>query len=444
MTFAFRIKSGALALLAGFLLLALPAGAEIKIQEVTSPGGIKAWLVENHDIPFTALSIRFKGGTSLDAPGKRGATNLMTALIEEGAGDLDSQGFAAARDALAADIGFDSDQDGVGVSVRALTENRDKAMDLLHLALTKPRFDPDAVERVRGQVLQGLSADAKDPDAISGNILRLQAFGTHPYGTVGDGTIDSVKALTRDDILAAYHGAIARDRIYVAAAGDISAADLGVLLDKLLGDLPATGAPQPGDVVASTKGGITVQPFPGPQTAISFYQGGVKFEDKDYFAATILNEILGGNGFSSRLMNEVREKRGLTYGIDTSLASFDHAEVLQGSVATANAKAAETIQVIHDVWADVAAHGVTQKELDDTKTYMTGAYPLRFDGNGRIASILVGMQILGLPPSYPETRNAKVEAVTLADVNRVAKSLLTPDKLSFVVVGDAPGVKASK
>lgn len=443
MTAAFRIRTGALALLTGFLLLALPAGAEIKIQEVTSPGGIKAWLVENHDIPFTALSIRFKGGTSLDAPGKRGATNLMTALIEEGAGDLDSQGFAAARDALAADFTFDSDQDGVGVSARMLTENRDKAMDLLHLALTKPRFDADAVERVRGQVLQGLAADAKDPDAISGNILRAEAFGDHPYGTVGDGTMDSVKALTRDDILAAYHGAIARDRIYVAAAGDISAADLGSLLDKLLSDLPATGAPQPGDVVAVTKGGVTQQDFPGPQTAISFYQAGIKFEDKDYFAATALNEILGGNGFSSRLMNEVREKRGLTYGIDTSLASFDHGEILQGSVATSNAKAAEAIQVIRDVWADVAAHGVTQKELDDTKTYMTGAYPLRFDGNRRIASILVGMQILGLPANYPETRNAKVQAVTLADVNRVAKSLLTPDKLSFVVVGAAPGVKSS-
>lgn len=424
-----------------FLMMAMPALAEIKIQEVTSPGGIKAWLVENHDIPFTALDIRFKGGTSLDAPGKRGAVNLMTALIEEGAGDLDSQGFAAARDALAAEFNFDSDQDGVGVSARFLTENRDKAMDLLHEALTKPRFDPDAVERVRGQVLQNIAANAKNPDEIAGQILRAGAFGESPYGTVGDGTDDSVKALTRQDILDAYHGALARDRIYVAAAGDITAKDLGVLLDKLLGDLPATGAPQPGDVALTAKGGVTQQSFPGPQSAVTFYQAGVKFQDKDYFAATILNEILGGNGFSSRLMDEVREKRGLTYGIGTSLAAFDHAEILEGSLATSNDKAAEAISVIRQVWADVAQNGVTQKELDDTKTYLTGAYPLRFDGNKRIASILVGMQMLGLPTTYPAERNAKVEAVTLADVNRVAKSLLTPDKLTFVVVGDATGVK---
>lgn len=435
------VKSKVLAFV--MLLAAWPAMAEIKIEEVTSPGGIKAWLVENHDIPFTALTIRFKGGTSLDAAGKRGATNLMTALIEEGAGDLDGQGFAAARDGLAAEFRFDSDQDGVGVSAKFLTENRDKAMDLLHLALTKPRFDAAAIERVRGQILQGIAADAKSPDAIAGNIQRKQAFGDHPYGTVGGGTDASVKALTRDDIVGAYKGAMARDRIYVAAAGDISSAELGILLDKLLSDLPATGATQPSDVALMAKGGIVQQDFPGPQSAISFYQAGVKFGDPDYFAATILNEIVGGNGFSSRLMDEVRGKRGLTYGVSSSLADFDHAQIFEGSLATANDKAADAIKVIRDVWADVAKNGVTQKELDDTKTYLTGAYPLRFDGNGRIASILVGMQMLDLKPDYPATRNAKVDAVTLADVSRVAARLVTPDKLSFVVVGTAAGVKSS-
>ena len=429
-----------LALMGALICLALPLRAAVAIQEVTSPGGIKAWLVENHDIPFTALNIRFKGGTSLDASGKRGAVNLMTALIEEGAGDLDSQAFAAARDGMAAEFGFASDSDGVSVSARFLTETSAQATDLLHLALTQPRFDAEAIERVRGQVLQNIASSAKDPGTIASDLLSQAAFGDHPYGSSGDGTADSVQVLTRDDLLAAYHGALARDRIYVAAAGDISATDLGLMLDKLLGDLPATGAPQPADVALTAKGDVTQQSFPGPQSTISFYQGGIQFEDPDYFAATILNEILGGNGFSSRLMNEVREKRGLTYGIDTSLAAYEHAELLAGSVATSNEKAAETMQVIRDVWADVAKNGVTQKEVDDTKTYLTGAYPLRFDGNKRIASILVGMQMLGLPVTYPAERNAKVDAVTLEDVNRVAAELLTPDKLTFVVVGDAVGV----
>lgn len=418
------------------VLMALPALAEIKIQEVTSPGGIKAWLVEDHNIPFTALSIRFSGGTSLDAPGKRGAVNLMTALIEEGAGDLDAQGFAKARDSLAAEFRFDSDMDGVGVSARFLTENRDQALDLLHLALTKPRFDADAVERVRGQVLSVLRSNAKDPDTLGSQAMMAKAFGSHPYGSDGNGTEDSVTALTRDDILAAWKGALARDRIYVAVAGDVTADQLGPMLDKLLGDLPATGAPQPGRAELTTAGGVETIAFPGPQASISFYQGGIRFEDPEYFAAAVLNEIIGGDRFNSRLMDEIREKRGLTYGVGTGLAAWDQGEMMSGHLATANEKAGEAIQVIRDQWADVAKNGVTEAELEAAKTYMTGSYPLRFDGNGRIAGILVGMQILGLSPDYPATRNEKIAAVTLEDVKRVAARLLTPGKLHFVVVGD--------
>ena len=426
------------------VMWALPGMAESKIAVVTSPGGIKAWLVEEHGIPFTALEIRFLGGTSLDRTGKRGEINLMTALIEEGAGDLDSQGFAAARDDLAAEFHFRSDVDGVGVSARFLTENRAAALALLQLALTKPRFDADAVERVRGQVLAGLASDTKDPDAIAGKIMRAQAYGAHPYGTVGNGTEASVAGLTAADMRAAFAGAVARDRVFVAAAGDITAAELGALLDQLLGDVPATGAPLPGRVEVAVKAGVAVEPFPGPQSSISFFQGGMRFDDPDYFAATILNEIMGGNGFASRLMDEVREKRGLTYGVGTGLAAYDHAEMMSGGLSVANENVGQAIEVIRAVWAELAANGVTQKELDDTKTYMTGAYPLRFDGNGTIASILVGMQVMGLPTDYPVTRNARVEAVTLADVKRVAAQLLTPDKLFFVVVGEPVGVEASE
>ena len=216
------------------IALAAPLRAEIAIQQVTSPGGVTAWLVEEHGIPFTALNIRFLGGTSLDLPGKRGAVNLMTGLLEEGAGEMDAQGFAAARDGLAAEFNFRSDVDGVSVSSRFLTENRDAAMALLKQAIIAPRFDPDAVERVRGQVLAGLRSDEKDPDAIASALMDARIYGDHPYGSNGDGTIASVTALTREDVLAAHLGSMARDRIYVAAVGDITAAELGPLLDALL------------------------------------------------------------------------------------------------------------------------------------------------------------------------------------------------------------------
>ena len=433
---------GRIALL--LVLFALPARAEIAIQTVTSPGGITAWLVEDHGIPFTALEIRFRGGTALDAPGKRGAVNLMTALIEEGAGDLDAQGFAAARDALASDLRFSSDQDGISVSAQFLTENRDPTIDLLHLALTRPRFDADAVERVRGQVLTGLRADEKDPETMAAKAMSARMFGDHPYGSTGDGTISSVTALSRDDILAAHQGALARDRIFVAAAGDISAAELGALLDRLLGDLPATGTALPGRARLLEQAGTAVQDFPGPQSVIRFGHGGIRFDDPDYFAAAILNEILGGGRFSARLMTELREKRGLTYGVGTSMAAYAQAEVLLGQLSAANDKAAEAIAVIRAEWAKIAAQGVTVAELEAAKTFMTGSYPLRFDGNGPIAGILVGMQVLGLTPDYPKTRNARVEAVTPADVKRVAARLFRPDNLFFVVVGQPVGVTASE
>jgi zinc protease len=423
-----------------FLALALPARAEMTIQEVTSPGGITAWLVEDEGIPFTALEIQFKGGTSLDAPGKRGAVNLMTGLIEEGAADMDSRAFAEARDSLAAEFVFDSGADSVSVSARFLTENRDKAVSLLREALINPSFDQAAVDRVREQVLAGLRANAKDPETIASETFDALAFGAHPYGSKGEGTVESVGALTREDIIAAHKGALARDRIYVAAAGDISAEELGKLLDTLLGDLPKTGTPLPASTEWLLKPGVTVKDFPTPQSVVLFGHQGITRDDPDFFAAFILNEVLGGGRFTARLMTEVREKRGLTYGVGTYLVPMDYAELVVGQFSASNDKVAEAIEVTRAEWAKIATEGITEEELATTKTYLTGSYPLRFDGNGPIANILVGMQMEGLPIDYAVTRNDKVNAVTMADVKRVAARLFLPDQLHFVVVGQPTGV----
>lgn len=432
-----------LSAIACFLLLALPARAAVDIQTVTSPGGITAWLVQEENIPFTALEIRFRGGSSLDPVGKEGAVNLMTALIEEGAGDLDAQGFARARDDLAASFRFSSDIDTVAISARFLTENRDQAIDLLHLALTEPRFDPDAVERVRGQVLAGLRSDEKDPASIANRLFRQQAFPGHPYAHDGSGTLETVPALTVEDLRAAHAASIARDRLFVAASGDISAQDLGLLLDRLFADLPATGAALPGRVEPALTGGITVQEFPGPQSLLLFGHSGIKRDDPDFFAATILNEVLGGGRFSARLMTEIREKRGLTYGIGTSLMGYDNAEVVVGQTRVANASTAEAVDLIRKEWARIETEGITEAELQATKTYLTGAYPLRFDGNGPLATIMVNMQLIGLPPDYPKTRNDKVNAVTIEDVRRVAARLYHADDLRFIIVGQPEGVAST-
>jgi len=427
-------------LAAFFIALALPAQAELNIKEVTSPGGITAWLVEDHNIPFTALEIQFRGGTSLDTPEQLGAVNLMTALIEEGAGDMDSRAFAEARDSLAAEFRFDAGGDSVSVSTRFLTDNRDQAIALLREALVNPRFDQDAVDRVREQVLSILRSDAKDPASIAGKTFDQLAFGDHPYGFPGDGTIETVTRLTRDDILAAHKGALARDRVFVSAAGDITAAELGPLLDRLLGDLPATGAPLPPRADWLLPPGLTVVDFPTPQATVRFGHVGIPRDDDDFFAAFILNEVMGGGRFTARLMSEVREKRGLTYGIGSYLVSMDQSDMLLGQFAASNEKVAEAIDVLRAEWTRIATEGITPEELESTKTYLTGSYPLRFDGNGPIARILVGMQMQGLPIDYAVTRNDKIEAVTQEDAKRVAARIFLPEALHFVVVGQPTGL----
>ncbi len=424
-------------------LWATAGQAAVEIQEVTSPGGIEAWLVEEHSIPFTALQITVRGGANLDREGKRGSVYLMTALLEEGSGDRDARQFQEAREALAARFRFDAGDDTVSISASMLSENRDEAVALLRQALVEPRFDEDAVERVRAQVLSGIAADAQDPGAIASDTLMSQAFPDHPYSSPSKGTAESVAALTREDLLQAHEDALVRSRVYVGAVGDITAEELGLLLDELLGDLPEDGPAQPPEVAFGLEGGVTVVDYPTPQARVIFAQEGLERDDPDFFAASVLNHILGGDGFQSRLFNEVRERRGLTYGVGTSLVPLDYAELWMGSLASGNATVAEAIEVTRGIWADVAANGVTEAELEAAKTYMTGEYPLRFDGNAEIAGILVGMQLIDLPPDYVVNRNSFIEAVTMEDVRRVAAELLNPEGLHFVVVGQPDGLEST-
>ncbi|OED48500.1 zinc protease [Rhodobacteraceae bacterium (ex Bugula neritina AB1)] len=424
-------------------LLALPAWAEIKIQEVTSPGGITAWLVEDHSIPFAALELGFRGGTSLDAPGKRGGVYLMTGLLEEGSGDLPAQEYARALESLAAEFSYDADRDSVSISARFLTENRDDVVELLRQTLFEPRFDQDALDRVRAQVLAGLRSDAKSPSDIAGLAFARMAYGDHPYGSNGKGTLETVAALSRQDIFDAYEAVFARDRLYVSAVGDITADELGDLLDDLLGALKDNGAPIPGPAEVMIEGGVTVVDFETPQSVALFGQKGIEREHPDFFTAFVMNQILGGGSFETRLMAEVREKRGLTYGVYSYLVPRDLAAVYMGSVASANGKMAEAVEVIRAEWRRMAEDGVTAQELRDAQTYLTGAYPLRFDGNSRIASILAGMQMDDLPISYVKTRNDRINAVTLEDVKRLAADFLDPDGLHFTIAGRPEGLEST-
>jgi len=428
-----------------FLILAsaAPLQAAVEVQEVTSPGGIKAWLVEEHSIPFTALEIRFRGGAALDAPGKRGAINLMTGLLEEGAAGLNAQEFSQAREELATSFQYRVDDDTLSISARFLTENRAAAVDLLRSSIMSPAFNQTAIDRVRGQVLSGIRGDLTDPSSIAGQNFDAMVWGDHPYGSDRNGTEASVNSLTRDDIVDAYNRVFGQDRVYVSAVGDISAEELGALMDVLLGDLPKSGAPSVDRAEYMLTGGVTVIPFDTPQSVALFGHKGITRDDPDFMPAYILNHVFGSGGFESRLMQELREKRGLTYGIVTYLAPMEYGELVLGQVRSDNSRMAESIDVIGKEWARIASDGLTAKELEDAKTFLTGAYALRFDGNAPIARIMVGMQVTGLPVDYLRTRNDSVNAVTLEQINRVAARLYQPEELRFVVVGQPNGLQSS-
>jgi len=424
-------------------LVALPAMADVEVKEITTPGGLEAWLVEEHNIPFVSLELRFRGGASLDAPGKRGATNLMVGLLEEGAGDMDARAFARATESLAASFRYDVSDDTISISARFLTENQEDAVSLLRESLVNPRFDEQAIQRVRAQVMSNIRSSLKDPRDLAGMAFDKLVYGEHPYATPLNGTAESVSSLERQDLLDAHKATLARDRVFISAVGDITEDELKSLLDDLLGGLPETGAPLPEPAEVNLPGGVKVVDFETPQSVAMFAQPGIDRDDPDFFAAYILNHILGGGSFESRLMQEVREKRGLTYGVYSYLADRDGAQLWMGSVSSANDRIAEAVKVIRDEWARIRDNGVTEQELQDAKTYLTGAYPLRFDGNGPIADITVAMQMENLPTDYILNRNAMVEAVTLEDVNRVAQDLLDPSRLTFVITGQPKGLETT-
>lgn len=425
-----------------FLSTAAAGLAAVDIQEIESPRGIKAWLVEDHTIPFVALELRFRGGSSIEPEDWRGATYLMSGLLGEGAGELESAEFQKRLEKLAVEIEFDAYRETFAVSAKFLTENRSDSVEMLRLALQEPRFDEEPFERVRSQVLAVIAQNERDPDEIAGLEFSRIMFGGHPYGLQVEGTVDSVAALVREDMFEVHKHALTRDGVIVGAAGDISPEELGELLDNLLGGLPATG-PEP---VAAAEfpsfHNLEVIDHPSPQSVIVFGHPGFLRNDPDFLAAYVVNEILGGGEFLSRLRDEIREKRGLTYGIYSYLAAYKSAGLILGRFATVNESAGEAIGLVKDEWKRMSDEGITESELVDAKTFLTGAYALRFDGNAAIASILAGMQVSEMPASYVIERNDLVNALTLAEVNRVASRLMKPDELRFVVVGRPEGLTA--
>lgn len=437
-----RLASAALAL--GLLAWAVPAHA-VKVERVTSPGGIEAWLVEDHTIPVVSMEFVFRAGAAIDPEGKEGLSRLTASLLDEAAGDLPSQEFQRRLEDMVSEIGFNATLDEISGSLKSLKQNLAPTVDLLRLAMTAPRFDPADVERLRTQLQVSLAREAEEPHAMAQRAWFRAAFPGHPYGRGSRGTPAGLANVTLDDLKGWVPEHLTRDLLVIGVSGDIAAAELAPLLDRLFGGLPRTASrPVVADAVPADPGGLMLIERQLPQSVVLFGKSGIKRSDPDYYAAYILNHILGGGSFSSRLMDEVREKRGLAYSVSSSLADFDHAELMQAQTATKNASVEEAVSLVRAEWARLAQSGPTLEELADAKTYLTGSFPLQLDSTARIAGILVSIQRDHLGIDYLDRRNALLEGVTLEQAQRVAQRLFDPAPLSIVVVGPLGELKATR
>lgn len=415
--------------------------AAIEIESVTSPGGVTAWLARDASVPVISLRFAFRGGASFDPAGKEGRAEMVAALLDEGAGDLDSQAFQNKLDDISASISFDADADRLVGSLGSLRTGRETAFALLGLALTAPRFDEDAVERIRAQMISAFEVAQKNPRTMAGQRWFAAVFPDHPYGRPTSGTRSSIEGLRRADFSDFIASRLARDVLVVGVSGDITAAELAPLLDVAFGGLPAAAAADRLAEADPRNAGTLVVPFDVPQSVVMFGHGGVKRDDPDYYAAAVMNHILGGSGFSSRLTREIREKRGLAYSVHSALVTRRAGGVLIGTVATANSRVAESVALVRAEWRRMFEEGVEADELAEAKTYITGSYPLRFTSTGAIAGMLAAIQGEGLGIDYIDRRNRLIEAVNAADIRRVARRLLRPDGLTIVVVGKPEGIK---
>ncbi len=437
-----RATFSACALALGLFLLPLQAASAMEIREVTSPGGIKAWLVEEHGLPLVSFAAAFRdAGSASDPAGQEGMAVILSGLLNEGAGDMDAAAYKRALEERAISLGMSADSDNFYFSFSTLSEHREEAFRLLSLALTSPRFDADAVERVKSQMYVAQKQVEEDPESLAGNVFNDLAFPGHPYGRRQYGSPETVGAISADSLRGFMSARFARDNLFITVVGDISAEELGQRLDALFGGLNANAAPHGiTDVTMAQMAPMTVIRQENPQSVVVFGAPGLRIKDADFMTANVMNYVLGGGSFSSRLMTEVREKRGLAYGVSTFLVPNNFSGVIMGQVATDNARVAESISVIKAELERMRTEGVTDAELTDAKAYLTGSFALRFDSNGRIASQLLGYQLDELGIDYVLRRNQLIEAVTREDIARVAASLLDSGKFGFVVVGAPEGL----
>ncbi|MGZ3409094.1 MAG: M16 family metallopeptidase [Xanthobacteraceae bacterium] len=423
----------ALVLVVAAWLVTSSAQAATSIERVISPGGIEVWLVHEPSLPLVAIDFSFSGGSSQAPPEKAGLASMVADLLDEGAGDLDSRAFHEKVENYAISLGFSASRDNFSGSLRTLAEHQDVAFDLLRLSLTSPRFDSDVVERIRSQKISGLRRATMSPNELANRRWWETAFPGHPYAAPVTGTLETLPAITAEDLTTYVRKIFAKNTLKIGIVGNVNATEAGSIVDRIFGGLPAkanlVGVPEAQPQIGDGKVNIDIDV---PQTVVIIGGAGIPRKDPDFITAYVLNHILGGGSFSSRLYREVREVRGLAYSVYSTLLPLDRTALFVAGTATRSDRAEQSLDVIMNEIHRMAMDGPSAEELADAKSFLKGSFALRFDTSSKIASQLVQMQVDDLGIDYIEKRNGLIDAVTLPDIKRVAKRLLDTPMLVAV------------
>lgn len=411
-----------------------------EVQQFKTPKGISVWLIENHNLPIIAMSFVWRGGIEGDDDAKQGLSHIAAHMLTKGAGTDDENAFQKKLQDHAITLGFRAQRDGIYGQMRSLKETWPLAADLLRASLNAPRFDTASLNEVKAETLTQLKRYQADPDWMLSRLMMCEAFAGHPYSKRTLGTPETLSRIAQDD-LKRWHKRLTRAELLVSVTGDISKDELNKQIDDMFGNLPETAdqIAVPNAELKTAKEVFAIY-YNGPQTSMILLWPGINRHDKDWYAAEVMNYILGGGSFSSRLMNEIREKRGLTYGISSGMSGFDHADTYTIQASFKNENAGQVMDFVKAQIARMRDTDVSADELKAAKDYLIGSYALGLTSTAQVAGHYLEIQREKLQVNEQQIREAGIMAVTSDDVRRVANRILNNDAMTAFFVGQPNGI----
>ena len=411
--------------------------ASLPIQYWQTSSGTRVYFVENHDLPMLDISVEFGAGSGMDTSAKSGCANLVRHLLSLGAGGLSEDQIATALADVGAQLNSHFDRDRAGIALRTLSSERERkqALDIFARIIQYPEFLQDILAREKARIVSSIKESSTKPDYIAERELMKMLYGSHPYGLSGLGEIDTLNMLQREDLLTFYRSYYVAKNAVIAIIGDVSrleAAGIAELLtENLSSDQQKTEIP----AVQIPAAEIKKIPHPATQSHIQFAYPGLRRDDPDYFPLLVGNHILGGGGFVSRLMEEVRQQRGLAYSVYSFFSPYKEQGPFQIGLQTKKEQSEEAFALTQKVLKDFVTGGPTEEELVAAKQNIIGGFPLRIDSNSKVLGYLSMIGFYNLPLTYLTDYLAAVEAVTTAQIQQAFQRRIQPDGMVAVIVG---------